>query len=226
MNILLFGATGMVGQSVLREALLDPRVTHIRSVGRTRTGCSHPKLSEVVQADLFDCTPVADQLQGFDACLFCLGVSAGGLSEAAYSRISFDLTLGVAKLLVEANPAMRFVYVSGAGTDSTEQGRIMWARVKGRTENALLRLPFKNAYMFRPGLIRPLHGVRSKTLAYRLIYTLTRPLLPLLTHWLPEHALTSVQVGQAMLNAVITGTHPSGVLESGEIGRMARGVTP
>src|SRR5580698_3602450 len=161
MNVLLFGATGMVGQGVLRECLLDSGVESVVSIGRSATGVhsasgvSNPKLREIVHADLADYSTIESQLTGFDACFFCLGISSTGLTEEQYSRITYDITLRAAETLARLNTGMTFVYVSGAGTDSSEHGRTMWARVKGRTENALLRMPFRAAYMFRPGVIQP-----------------------------------------------------------------------
>ena len=168
MNVLVFGATGMVGQGVLRECLVDPAVALVQTVGRTATGVTHPRLSEIVHADLMSYASIEPRLVGFDACFFCLGVSSAGMSEADYERVTYGITMAAATTLARLNKSMTFIYVSGAGTDSSERGRIMWARVKGRTENALLRLPFKAAYMFRPGVIQPLHGITSKTAAYRI----------------------------------------------------------
>ncbi|GLQ51471.1 NAD(P)H-binding protein [Dyella flava] len=220
MNVLLFGATGMVGQGVLRECLEAPDVALVQTVGRLATGQRHPKLREVVQADLFDSAAIAGELQGFDACFFCLGVSSAGMDEAGYTRLSYDLTLSVARTLASRNPGMTFVYVSGAGTDSTEHGRSMWARVKGRTENALQRLPFKAVYLFRPGIIQPLHGIRSKTSSYQLFYSLTKPLLTPLRRLLPNVILTTQLMGQAMLNAARHGA-PKAVLETADIRTLA-----
>lgn len=220
MNVLLFGATGMVGQGVLRECLLAPDVALVQTVGRSAVGQSHPKLRDVVHRDLFDISAIADGLKGFDACFFCLGVSSAGMSEAAYTRLSYDLTLVVAQTLAPLNPDMTFIYVSGAGTDSTGQGRSMWARVKGRTENALQRLPFKAVYLFRPGAIQPLHGVRSKTASYQILYSLTKPLLTPLRRLFPNAILTTPLVGQAMLNAVRYGA-PKAVLEAADIRELA-----
>jgi uncharacterized protein YbjT (DUF2867 family) len=163
MNILIFGATGMVGQGVLRECLAAADVQRVVAVGRTPTGIVHPRLADVVTPNLMDLSSVGAQLAGFDACFFCLGVSSVGMSEPDYTRVTYDLTLSVARSLASINPALTFVYVTGAGTDSSEHGKSMWARVKGRTENELLKLPFKGAYMFRPGVIQPLNAVRSKT---------------------------------------------------------------
>jgi len=219
-NILIFGATGMVGQGVLRECLLDPDVQLVKTVGRTATGVNHPKLREVVHQDLWDYSTLETELSGFDACFFCLGVSSAGMKEAGYERVTYGIAMAAAETLVRLNPQMTFVYVSGAGTDSSEQGRIMWARVKGKTENALLRLPFKAAYMFRPGVIQPLHGARSKTTAYRLLYGLTKPLLPILRWAFPDLILTTGQIGCAMLAVARRGA-PKRILESKDINAAA-----
>ena len=220
-KVLLFGATGMVGQGVLRECLRAADVERVLSVGRTPLGQSHPKLDELVHADLFDLAPVADRLKPFDACFFCLGVSAAGLSEAEYTRMTFDLTLAVARTLAPLNPQMTFVYVSGAGTDSSEKGPSMWARVKGRTENALLELPFKAVCLFRPGMIQPLDGIRSKTPLYQIPYTLFKPVLPLLRRLFPKKILTTAIVGVAMIE-VTRGNPVSRVLETEDIYHVVR----
>ena len=185
MKVLVFGATGMVGQGVL------------------------------VRGDLRSYAEIEDELTGFDACFFCLGVSAGGMKEADYERVTYGLTLVVAEALSRVNPGMIFIYVSGTGTDSSERGRVMWARVKGRTENSLLRLPLK-AYMFRPGLIQPLDGIKSKTPAYRLLYGLAKPLLPLLRWAFPNQVLTTREIGRAML-AVAKRGYEKQVLETKDI---------
>jgi len=216
MNVLLFGATGMVGQGVLRECLLDPGVASVVSIGRSPTGVSHPKLREILHADLTNYAPIESELSGFDACFFSLGISSAGLNEEQYSRVTYDITLRAAETLARLNPAMTFVYVSGQGTDSSEHGRIMWARVKGRTENALLRLPFKDAFMFRPGIIVPRFGARSRTALYRIPYTLTRPLLPLLLRAFPNHVLTTDEIGRAMIVVARHGA-PKPILETRDI---------
>ena len=167
MNVLLFGATGMVGAGVLRECLRDPDVGLVQTIGRTPTNQHDPKLREIVHPNLWDYTSIESQLSNFDACFFCLGVASAGMSEQEYTRLTHDLTLAAAKTLARLNPQMTFVFVSGAGTDGTGQGRLMWARVKGRTENDLRQLPFKAVYSFRPGVIQPLHGIRSRTPLYR-----------------------------------------------------------
>lgn len=198
-KVILFGASGMVGQGVLRECLLEPRVETILSVGRSPTAQRSEKLRELVFRDLADLRSVEDLLRGYDACFFCLGVSSAGMSEGAYRRVTYDLTIVDAQTLSRLNPGMTFVYVSGAGTDSTERGRRMWARVKGQTENALLQMPFKAAYMFRPGLIQPLHGVRSKTRAVRIVYAVLWPLLPLLKRIFSNSLTTTERMGRAMI---------------------------
>jgi uncharacterized protein YbjT (DUF2867 family) len=212
MKVLLFGATGMVGQGVLRECLAAPDVTLVQTVGRSATGMKHPRLREVVRSDLFDLAPVADELGGFDACFFCLGVSSWRMTEADYTRMTYDLTLAIAQLLAPLNPGMTFVYVSGTGTDSSEHGRIMWARVKGRTENALQRLPFRAVYLFRPGAIVPMHGERPRAAAYRWLYPVLSPLLPLLRRLAPRGVATTETMGRAMLNVVRHGA-PQPILE-------------
>ena len=216
MNVLLFGATGMVGQGVLRECLAAPDVTLVQTVGRSATGVRHPRLSEVVRPDLFDLAPVADELAGFDACFFCLGVSSFRMTAAEYARLTYDLTMNVAGLLAPRNPRMVFVYVSGTGTDSSEAGRIMWARVKGRTENALRRLPFRAVYLFRPGAIVPVHGERPRAAAYRWLYPVLGPLLPLLRRLSPGSVATTETMGRAMLNVVRHG-YPQPILEPRDI---------
>jgi len=199
MNVVIFGATGMIGQGVLRECLLDSGVPLVKTVGRTATGVQHPKLREVVHRDLWNYSSIEMELSGLDACFFCLGVSAAGMQEADYEHVTYGIAMAAAESLSRLNPQMTFIYVSGAGTDSSEQGRMMWARVKGRTENALLRLPFKAAYMFRPGFIQPLHRIRSRTTAYRVFYVVTKPLLPVLRRAFPDSILTTEQIWRAML---------------------------
>ncbi len=204
MRVLLFGATGMVGQGVLRECLRDPGVEQVAAIGRSATGLQEPKLTEIAHADMTNFAAVEYQLRGFDACFFCLGVSSAGMKEPDYERITYGFTMAAAETLSRLNPGMAFIYVSGAGTDSTEKGRTMWARVKGRTENALLRMPL-SAYMFRPGVIQPLEGIRSKTPLYQALYTVAGPLLTLLHRLMPNVVLTTREIGQAMLNVARNG---------------------
>jgi uncharacterized protein YbjT (DUF2867 family) len=215
MHVILFGSTGMVGQGVLRECLLAPDVQKILSVVRNQTGQHDEKLCELAHSNFWDFSDVEAELSGFDACFFCLGVTSSGMKEDEYQRVTYDITMAAAQTLVEANPNLTFIYVSGAGTDSTEHGRVMWARVKGKTENALLRLPFKAAYMFRPGMIQPLHGITSKTKSYRILYVLMKPLLPLLAHF-PKYVTTTEKLGRAMLTVVRNGFSKP-ILESADI---------
>jgi uncharacterized protein YbjT (DUF2867 family) len=186
MKVILFGATGMVGQGVLRECLLDAGVASVLAVGRSPTGQRHAKLNEIVHDNFLDYSAIESQLTGCDACFFCLGVSSVGMDEERYRHLTYDITLAAARTLAKLNPRMVFVYVTGRGTDSTEQGRLMWARVKGKTENDLLKLPFRAAYMFRPAGIQPLHGIRSKTAWYQAVYVIAAPLLTLLNRIAPK----------------------------------------
>jgi uncharacterized protein YbjT (DUF2867 family) len=215
-KVILFGATGMVGQGVLRECLLDSGVEQVLAIGRSATGQQHAKLQELVQADLFDLSSIEGRLAGFDACFFCLGVSAAGMSEQDYRRITYELTMSVAKTMAKLNPAMTFIYVSGAGTDSAERSRMMWARVKGKTENDLLKMPFHAAYMFRPGYIQPLHGIRTKTRWYGALYAVMGPLYPIWKRLLPNYVTTTECVGRAMLNVARHGA-PKRFLENQDI---------
>jgi uncharacterized protein YbjT (DUF2867 family) len=216
MNVLLFGATGMVGQGVLRECLLDPQVQRVQTIGRTITGAGHSKLREIRHSDLWSYATIEPDLSGFEACFFCLGVSSSGMKNEEYERLTYGITLAAAETLCRLNPRMTFIYVSGAGTDSSENGRITWARVKGRTENALSRLPFAAAYMFRPGIIEPLDGIKSKTVSYRVLYMLTKPLLPWIRAAFPDHVLTTEQISRAMLTVARQG-YTKRVLESKDI---------
>jgi uncharacterized protein YbjT (DUF2867 family) len=219
MKVILFGATGMVGQGCLRECLLDGGVESVLAVGRSSSGQRHAKLREIVHDNFLDFSRIESELAGFDACFFCLGVSSVGMSEERYRHLTYDITLAAAKTLSKLNPQMVFVYVTGRGTDSTEQGRLAWARVKGKTENDLLKLPFKAAYMFRPAGIQPLHGVRSKTAWVQAIYAVTAPLLSLLNRTSPQFMTTTEQVGRAMIKVARDG-FPRPVLESEDINRL------
>lgn len=219
MKVAIFGASGMVGQGVLRECLLDPDVTGVLAVGRSPLGRTDPKLHELLLPDVGDLSAAEEDLRGFDATFWCLGASSAGMSEEAYRRVTYDLTVAAATTLARVNPGMTFVYVSGAGTDSTGEGRSMWARVKGRTENALLGLPFRAAYMFRPGIIRPLHGIRSKTRSYRVLYAMLRPFLFLVRLLSPNSMTSTDRVGRAMIKVVRDGA-PSRIIGTREINAL------
>jgi len=211
MRVILFGATGMVGQGVLRECLLDDRVEGVLAIGRNSTGRTHPKLRELLRKDMFNFDVADTDLKGYDACFFCLGVSSAGMSEADYTRLTYELTLGWAQTLARLNPEMTFVYVSGAGTG----GKAMWAQVKQRTEDTLLAL-FPNAYMFRLAMLRPMHREVSKTRWTRISYTLFRPLLPLVRAIVPGAVITTEEMGRAMLRVARAGA-PKRVLENRDL---------
>ena len=198
MKVILFGASGMVGQGVLRSCLEDPGVTEVVAVVRRPLGRASQKLREVLHADFTDFAPVAADLAGADACFYCLGVSAAGRSASDYEKITYTYTLAAARVVAADNPHLTFVYVSGEGTDSTEQGRMAWARVKGRTENALLAMDMRT-YAFRPGWIQPMHGETSGTGWYRLLYRLTSWLYPLLRRLAPRYVTSTEEMGRAMI---------------------------
>jgi hypothetical protein len=205
-----------VGQGVLRECLMDAGVESVLAVGRSPTGQTNPKLRDIRHDDFTDFSGIEAQLTGHDACFFCLGVSSVGMDEARYRHLTYDITMAAATTLARLNPGMVFTYVTGRGTDSTERGRQMWARVKGKTENDLLKLPFRAAYMFRPAGIQPLHGVRSKTGWVQAIYVLATPLLSYLTRVAPNYMTTSERLGRAMIKVARSG-FPKPVLESEDI---------
>jgi uncharacterized protein YbjT (DUF2867 family) len=219
MKVILFGATGMVGQGVLRECLIDDGVTEVLVVGRSPTGVRHAKLHEVLHENFTDFSKIESQLAGFDACFFCLGVSSIGMDAERYRHLTYDVTMAAANTLARLNPGMVFTYVTGRGTDSTERGSLMWARVKGKTENDLLKLPFKAAYMFRPAGIQPLHGVRSKTGWINAVYAVTAPLLAYMARAKPDYMTTSEKLGRAMISVVRNG-YPKPILESADINRF------
>ena len=200
-NVVLFGATGMVGEGVLHECLQHPEVASVLAISRRPSEIHHPKLKELIHKDFFDYAPIERELTGYDACFFCLGVSSVGMKEEEYRQITYDLTMSTARTLSKLNPAMTFCYVSGAGTDSTEQGRLMWARVKGKTENDLMKLPFKAVYAFRPGYIKPTPGLRNAISAARAI----APLYPVLHALMPKYVCTLEDVGLSMIRVVTSG---------------------
>ncbi|WP_371619134.1 epimerase [Streptomyces sp. NBC_00454] len=232
MNVILFGATGMIGRGVLRECLRDDSVESVLAIGRTPLTVTHPKLRELVRADPTDLSDsglsdagLSDagiDLASYDACFFCLGISSFRMKEDEYRRITHDLTLAAARPLAAANPRLTFAYVSGEGTDSTESGRSMWARVKGRTENDLLKLDFE-AYMFRPGIVQPDRGVPSKTPLYRAAYAVTAPLFPVLRRFAPDLVTTTRALGRAMINVAAAAPGDAGtqrILRPRDINRL------
>lgn len=215
LKVIITGSTGMVGKGVLLECIDSADVEKILVINRSPVGITHPKLKEIIHKDFFDWTAIREQLSGYNACFFCMGVSSVGMNEADYRRMTYDLTLGFAKELRALNDSMTFCYVSGAGTDSSEQGRMMWARVKGKTENDLLALGFKDAYMFRPGFIQPMRGIKSKTALYQGIYNIISPFYGLLRR-LPKYVTTTVVIGKAMIRVAMEG-YDKKVLESIDI---------
>ncbi|MEU7560356.1 NAD-dependent epimerase/dehydratase family protein [Streptomyces eurythermus] len=224
MRIIVFGATGMVGQGVLDACLRDDAVTEVLAVGRTRTGRTHPKLRELHHEDFTDFTAVQDRLAGYDGCFYCLGTSALGVTEADYRVVSYAFPLAAARALLEASPGIAFCYVSGAGTDPTGKTRLMWARVKGETENALLALT-PRAFMFRPGIITPLPGTTAKTPLYALLYRVLTPLAPLIRRVAPRHITSSTDLGRAMIHTVRTGA-PRRTLTNADINETAASRSP
>jgi len=202
MKVIIFGATGMVGQGTLRECLLASDVEQVLAVIRKPTGVRHPKLREIELRDFADLTPIEAELTGYDACFYCLGISSVGLTEEAYTKISYDYPMAAARTLAKINPDLTFVYVSGAGTGAGR--RAMWARVKARTENAVIEM-FPNGYAFRPGFIQPTYGATTKTRVYRFAYAITAPLTPLFERIAPKYVTTSDRLGRAMLRAARTG---------------------
>lgn len=220
MKVLLFGATGMVGAGTLLECLADSRVTSVLAVTRSSTGRTHPKLREVLHADFFNYESLRDDFAACDVCFFCLGVSSIGLKEADYTRLTYDLTMAAARVMAQVNPKMTFCYVSGVGTDSSERGRTMWARVKGRTENALLGLPFKAAFMFRPGYIQPIGDVQSKTGWVQTAYDILAPFYPLVHRLLPDNTTTTAILGKAMIQVALGGYSKS-ILYSRDMNSLA-----
>jgi uncharacterized protein YbjT (DUF2867 family) len=221
MNAVIFGATGMVGKGVLLECLDDARVEHVLLVSRHPIDVSHPKIREIVHADFTAFENLTPAFADIDACFYCLGVTAVGLSEGQYHHLTYDLTLAAATALASASAGrLTFCYVSGEGTDSTEHGRTMWARVKGKTENALLRLPFKAAFMFRPGYIQPLRGIRSKTRWYQALYDVIGPFSPIVRRLFPKYVTTTTNIGRAMIHVAVSGWSRQ-ILSSGDINQLS-----
>ena len=216
LNVIITGTTGMVGEGVLLECLSNPQISQVLSVSRKPTGIAHAKLKEYLVPDFRSITPGDSKLTGYDACFFCAGVSSVGMNEADYTRITYDTTLHLAAILAQQNPQMTFIYVSGASTDSTEKGRSMWARVKGRTENALTKLPFKRVYNFRPGLMKPVPGQQRVLALYKWLGWWMFPLFKLI---LPNSASTLQQVARAMIKCAATDAGQS-IMEVRDINRL------
>jgi len=215
-KVIITGATGMVGEGVLLECLCNPVVKQILVINRKPGGISHPKLREVIHADFFNLAPIEQQLVGYNACFFCLGISSVGISKEEYKRVTYDLTLNVGQVLAKLNPDMAFCYVTGAGTDSSEQGSVAWARVKGATENALMRL-FKHAYMFRPGFMKATPGQKN----IKSFYTYLAWMYPLGRKIYPAGFCTLQEVAKAMIN-IVNKKYPSQVVEVKDIVKLAK----
>ena len=214
---IVFGATGMVGEGALHEALKSDAVKSILVIGRRPCNIDHPKLTEILHHDFFNYTTIADRLSGYNSCFFCLGVTSIGKSEEEYRSLTYDLTIAAATVLSGLNPEMTFCYVSGAGTDSSEHGHSMWARVKGKTENDLMKLPFKSVYAFRPGYIKPISGLKNSLMFSKV----AAPMYPLLRALFPNHVCTLEDVGRSMIRVVEYG-YPKRVLECADITQLAR----
>jgi uncharacterized protein YbjT (DUF2867 family) len=219
-KVVLFGATGMIGSGALIECLAHPDVEAVLAVGRRSSGVVHEKLSEVLQDDFLDYSAISDRLRVYDACLFCLGVSAAGMSEAEYTRVTHDFTVAAAEAFFAMNPDRTFCYISGQGADSTERGRVMWARVRGRLENRLLGMGLGPVWIFRPGFVQPKKGVRSSTTLYNAIYAVLGPIYPLLETAAPKHVTSSDRLGLALIRAARDGA-PKAILGNAEINALA-----
>jgi nucleoside-diphosphate-sugar epimerase len=209
---IITGVTGMVGEGVLHECLLHPDVESVLVINRKPCGVEHEKLKEIIHKDFFDLTAIEEQLAGYNACYYCAGVSSVGKKEDEYKHITYDLTMSFANTLIKLNPEMTFCYISGVGTDSTESGRSMWARVKGKTENDLIELGFKAAYAFRPGYIQPTKGLKNAYKAYKIF----APFYPLIKLLFSKYATTLKEIGLAMINVTLYGPEKK-VLECKDI---------
>jgi uncharacterized protein YbjT (DUF2867 family) len=206
MKVAITGSTGMVGKGVLLECLDDSRIEQVLVINRSSLGMNHPKLKEVLLKDFLEPSSIKDELQEIDAVFFCLGVSANGMKEEDYHKVTYDYTLKLAKSYKEVKPNGTFIYISGTGTDSSEKGRNMWARVKGKTENDLLKLGFPKAYMFRPGVIRPMRGIKSKTALYQTMYNIVNPIWPVFEFLMGKNLTNTTLIGKAIINAVEKGS--------------------
>lgn len=219
-KVVITGTTGMVGKGVLLECIDHPSIDRILIVNRNTLGMDHPKVKEVLVKDFFDLSDISAELKGYDACFFCLGITSLGQSEASYSKTTYDLTLNFAKTFIDQNEKKTFCYVSGTGTDSSEKGRTMWARIKGKTENSLLEMPFKKAYMFRPGYIQPLRDIKSKTQWYAALYLVFKPIYLILKHF-PSTATNTTNMGLAMINS-LDGKYSKSILENKDINELSQ----
>jgi uncharacterized protein YbjT (DUF2867 family) len=220
MNVIITGATGMVGKGVLLECLDHESVEKVLVIGRNPVDISHPKLAELIHNDFSDFSTVKEQLAGYGACFLCMGISSVGMKEDDFKRVTYDYTLSLARELLPLNPKMTITYVSGEGTDSSEKGRVMWARVKGKTENDLIKLGFKQAFMFRPGLIIPLRGIKSRTKAYQFVYDYFMWLVRLFKAVAPNAVVNTTQLGKAMINAALYG-YNSAIIKPKDIIQLA-----
>jgi uncharacterized protein YbjT (DUF2867 family) len=219
-KVIITGSTGMVGKGVLLECLKNPLVSHVLVINRQPVNIEHPKLKEIIHSNFFDLSSIKQELSGYNACFFCLGVSAFRMKEEDYRHVTYDLTMHFAETLIALNPELTFCYVTGQGSDSTEKGSLMWARIKGKTENALLAMPFKGAYMFRPGYIHPMHGIKSRTALYNAFYVVLKPLYPVIKALLPNSVTTNEAIGKAMI-AVAVKNEPKHILDPIDINRLA-----
>jgi uncharacterized protein YbjT (DUF2867 family) len=215
-KVIITGATGMVGEGVMLECLAHPAVKEVLIVTRKPANVKHPKLKNLVVSDFLDLAEITADLNGYDACFYCAGISSRGLNEAEYQHITLDITMHFAQTLLGINPAMIFSHISGSHTDSSEKGKVMWARIKGKTENALMKLPFKKVYNFRPGFMKPTEGQKNVTSFYKIIGSL----YPLFLFLFPNNVSTMRQVGQAMINSVLKG-YPNQILEVKDIKKLA-----
>ena len=216
---IIFGSSGMIGKSLLRECLRNPKIESILAISRQPCNLHYTILKEIIHEDFFDLSALTDDLKGYNTCFFCLGVSAAGLSENEYHKITYGLTIYIAETLLKLNKEMTFCYISAAGADSSEKGRIMWARVKGKTENALLAMPFTKSYMFRPGYIQPMHGIKSRTKLYNYLYSITKHFYFLLKHF-KSFVTNSDYLSSAMINAVAK-CNENNILRSSDINKIA-----
>ena len=220
MKVIITGSTGMVGKGVLLECIDDSNVTDILLINRNPIDIKNDKIKEVIHKDFSEFSTIENHLEGYDACFHCMGVSSAGMKEEQFTHLTYDFSMALARACYKANPQMTFTYVSGTGTDSTEKGRIMWARVKGRTENDILKLGFKQAYMFRAGAIRPLRGIKSRTRLYQNIYVIMSPFWPIFTVLMGKNLTDTTRIGKAMINAVDKGFNKTH-LENPDINQLS-----